>query len=787
MRSVRIVFVLGVVLACGMGDRTGLVPVPAVGAAPEMAPPVLVDRADAAVVAELDRAKALLAARQWEEGIRSLRELMERSGGKLVPASPQRLIPLRVYGHMVLSGLPAEALALYRRQVDSLAQKWYQLGQSQHDKQLLQQVVDQAFASSWGDDALWLLGEMALEAGQYAEARWYWERLVPVQQALPTGKGTEKRPPAGPSAVARPISPLGESVAAEGQPSEGSPAEEPGTERTWLAYPDPQIDLAAVRARLVWTSILEGSFQRAREELAELARLHPEARGRLAGREVRFVEALQQMLDEAADWPRWKQPGDWLTFAKQPERSGLVGQVPSVGPVRWRAELPMLPTGPPASPSGPVQPTAAESTLAPLGYHPVVVGRWIFVNTLWEIYGWDLWTGQPLWHQGRIYRDPLDRSAQAALVPRQMWGRPRCTLSVHGHRLYARMGTPVSVWGQEGDGPANGYLVCLDLEAEGKLLWKLAPEDPRWAWEGSPVADGRSVYVAMRRSELGPHVQAYVASVDADTGRILWRTFVCGAEPPVRNLPQTSHHLLTLHGDTLYYNTNLGAVAAIRAADGQIQWIALYPRQIPVGGKPIGRHWARDLNPCLWDRGVLYVAPADHPAIFALDAATGQLLWQTGPELEDAVHLLGVWEDRLIATGDRIYGLATTGPRQGQVVFRWPDGPDRLGYGRGFLANGRIYWPTRHSVHVVDARTGQPIREILLRPLQTGGGNLLAANGLWIIAAEKELVCLGVGPTTPSEPQTTPNHPGGGKATPHPGLNLQPAPQTTPTPQNARE
>ncbi len=703
----------GTFLAGGIGLVGGQ---PLLGVSPacaESAFPVLVDRADAAVLAELDRAKALLAAKQWEEGIRSLRDLMERAGRKLVAISPHRLIPLQTYAHILLSQLPPEGLAVYRRQVDGFAQKWYEQGRRLLDRHLLDQLVDHAFASSWTDEALWLLGEMALEAGQYAEARWYWERLIPVGQPSPSQPGQSQ--------------PLG---ANSGEVSMAQPS--------WLTYPDPQIDLAAVRARLVWTSILEGSLQRAKEELGELARLHPEARGRLAGQEVCFVEALQQMLKEASGWPRWKESGDWLTFGGNGERNALPVRVPPVGPLRWRVPLPSCPASSTAE-----QPTGAESPQGALCYYPVVVGGWVFVNSVWEIFGWEVWTGRPLWSQGRIYRDPMDPAGQAALVPRAMWGKVRCTLTVRGDRLYARMGTPITSWGQETSGPASGYLVCLDLAAEGRLLWKQTPEEPGWAFEGSPVVDDRAVYVAMRRSELAAHVQAYVACLDAETGRFLWRTFVCGAGPPARNLPLASHQLLTLHGNTLYYNTNLGAVVAVRATDGQIQWLSLYPRSQPPRDGLFGRHWARQLNPCVWDRGLLYVAPADSPCIFALDAATGQILWQTGPELQDAVHLLGVWEDRLIATGDRVYGIATTGPRRGQVVFRWPDGPDRLGYGRGLLAQGRIWWPTRDAIHLLDARTGQPIRQILLRPFDTGGGNLLTDGTHWIIAAEKELVCLG--------------------------------------------
>jgi len=678
-------------------------------ASAEVSPTVLLDRADATVLGELDRAKALLAGRQWEEAIRSLRELMDRAGTKLVPITPYRFIPLRDYGHLLFSQLPSEGLAVYRRQVDGLAQKWYEEGRTRRDMQLLRQVVEQAFASSWTDEALWLLGEMALEAGQYAEARWYWERLIPAGQ-----EGEKKK------------------------------------EATWLTYPDPGIDVGAVRARLVWTSLLEGSFRRAKEEWERLAQLHPEVRGRLAGREVRWVEALEQMFNEASGWPKYPHSEDWPTFAGTPARNGLASRS-ALGPVRWRVPLPFCPhvRGGPV-----VQPTVAESSERPLSYFPVVAGSWVFVNTLWEIYGWDRWTGTPVWHQGRIYQDPLDRSAQEALVPQPMWGTPRNTLTVHGNRLYARMGSPVTSWGPDSPDLPGGYLVCLDLGAEGRLVWKAAPEEKHWAFEGSPVADGRSVYAAMRRSELGPHVQAYVACLDAETGRLRWRTFVCGAEPPARNLPQTSHQLLTLEGDTIYYLTNLGAVAALSKTDGRLRWVSLYPRaSLPVGER-IGLHWARDLNPCLYERGVLYIAPADHPSIFAFDAATGQMLWETGPEVEDVVYLLGVWEDRLIAAGHRVYGIAVSGPRRGQIVFRWPEGPEHLGYGRGVLAEGRIYWPTRNSIHLLDAKTGQPIRELLLRPWEAGGGNLLVFADQWIIARENELI--GFAPGRP-DPNSSPS------------------------------
>ena len=62
-----------------------------------------------------------------------------------------------------------------------------------------------------------------------------------------------------------------------------------------------------------------------------------------------------------------------------------------------------------------------------------------------------------------------------------------------------------------------GTLICLDLHAEGRLLWKIAPDDDKWAFEGAPLVDGTDVYVAMGKSDVRP--QAHVACFDGETGR----------------------------------------------------------------------------------------------------------------------------------------------------------------------------------------------------------------------------------------------------------------------------
>ena len=67
-------------------------------------------------------------------------------------------------------------------------------------------------------------------------------------------------------------------------------------------------------------------------------------------------------------------------------------------------------------------------------------------------------------------------------------------------------------------------------------------------------------------------------------------------------------------------------------------------------------HFYRDLNPCIYCRGNLFIAPTDSPDIFSLDAATGQLLWECR-HFPETIHLLGVGGNNLIASGKQICWL----------------------------------------------------------------------------------------------------------------------------------
>lgn len=705
---------------------------------------IRVDEVDPSVRALLERAKASAIDKQWDDAVDTLEQVAEQQGAKLIRLDESRFIPVREYCQMRLAQLPPEARTIYRSRVDPRAKRLYDEGIAGRNREALEHVVDQFFLSGWTDKALLALGDIALEEGDFSQARWCWERISPelrtadgrplwldlrAAMEAPGEHGAEM--PAAPAAAlaahvpdktARPEAVAAKAAGAEAAAAGtaaaagvGKPARVPLPR--WLAYPDTQLNLADVRARLVLASILEGSLARARIELDELNRRHPGASGTIGGREGPYAELLARMLGEAAKRPAPPPSADWPTMGGSFDRTAHAAANPGLH-TAWIIDLPLNPAGPFRTDISIVRETfglperrPAEDQFGLLCFHPLVVGNLVLLNTMDKIYAFDLASGKPAWplpadtaqHEpGEIYSGRTGRESLITDATNQFhtFGVARFTMSVVGRRLYARLGSPIT--GRPlsiGLSTGYSYLVCLDLAAQGRLIWRIPQsfsEDDRWAFEGAPVCDGDNIYVAMRYNDVQP--QEHVACYDAQTGVLRWRQMVCAAESSARSqAEEITNNLLTLDHDSLYLNTNLGAVASLSKADGRIRWLSLYPRakQSRVSTDPPANFY-RDLNPCIFYRGSLLAAPTDCEAIFSLDCDTGQQLWaSTIPR--DVVHLLGVGGGNLLASGQRLWWLNVDG---GKVIYDWPDQTTVHGYGRGALVGDDVYFPTRTTIRV---------------------------------------------------------------------------------------
>ncbi|HEY5315247.1 MAG TPA: tetratricopeptide repeat protein, partial [Pirellulales bacterium] len=414
----------------------------------ELSDSVHVDEADSATRTHLERVRAFLANRQWDEAVETLRQVMEEHGEKLVavelrPAMAAYLhtrelryelkhyLSLRELCQMLISELPADALKLYRDRVDPAARRLYDEAASSAGEAALRRVVEQFFVSSYGDQALLRLGDLALERGDEAQARAFWQQLIPAagwQQAFAVRP--DRRPP-------------------------------------WLVYPDTDIEPADIAARLVLLSIFENA-QQARSELEQFRTKYPAAQGRLAGRDANYAQTLTAMAEAASGWSAPLPPPGWPTFAGSPERTLPVNSRIDVGAVRWHRELPKAPAVDLSFSTRRV----AEDHHEPLSYYPLVVGELLLLNNQYEIRAYNIRTGEAAWGRDPvIYRD--EEFSAERRPNRSTLGVPRFTMTAFGGKLFARMGNPASGSQNEQLVPsAQGYLVCLDLAAEGKLLWR---------------------------------------------------------------------------------------------------------------------------------------------------------------------------------------------------------------------------------------------------------------------------------------------------------------------------
>jgi len=618
-----------------------------------------------------------------------------------------------------IAAMPPEARALYRARVDALAERWFRQGAASRDRSLLRRVVDQAFCSSWGDEALELLGDLAFQDGNFAEAISAYSQLAPDR---PGGLG--------------------------------------------LVHPDPSVDLARVAAKKILCRAAIGDHPPTPAELTSFGAEYPGAAGPFAGRRGPLAVDLAEAIRDDRLVPTTQADGRWPTFAGSPTRNKIAPGSIDVGSLQWQAELDPIASSRSGGFRGGRMGMVPATQVPPerlLAYHPIVVGDQVIVDGEKQITAYQL-NSRPGEHAGSA-ANPVEVAWRtpdllgSPMASRGSAGLARYTLTAFGDRVYARMGQPPSSI-QMGNRVAfnmgaasTSVVVAISRSAQGHLLWKREASEialPKRraeggsrnaVFEGSPIADAKNVYVAITdRIEM---TATYVACLDAETGATRWVRYVCEAnanvDPFLGGGLEVGHRLLTLDGPTIYYQTNLGAVASIDAETGGIRWLATYPWQ---GRNAMGQGRERDLNPAVVHDGLVIVAPDDAPEIYAFDAATGRLAWKTEPIPEEfkLTHLLGVAKGQLVATGDRVLWFDV---KTGKLAHAWPETAQAVqGFGRGILAGDKVYWPTRTEIHVLDQASGlkaePPIR--LQETYQCEGGNLAVGDGYLIVAQAAKLV-----------------------------------------------
>lgn len=657
-------------------------------------------------------------AKQWSEAIDLYQRVIQQFGGAMaaLPTGPEAdsrtFVDARSFCQRRLAALPPEALAIYQGRVDAQAERWYRDGTANRDRSLVRRVVDEAFCSSWGDDALETLGDWAFQDGQFAEALESYRRLLPD----PDG-------------------------------------------RAGLVHPTIGLDRAQVIVKTWIVRVSMGEPGPTAGEVDAFRQEFPEAQGSLTGRTGPLADvALRAIADDRL---RRTDPLDlsWPTFGGSITRNRTLAEVVDVGSPQWSVKIDRVTSGRGAAPFGSRPNLIVGVSADPIAaYHPIVLGEQVVIADDRVVRAYTL-SERPRSVDDVLWQYPPQGPRTASPTARGNVRSARHSLTAAGDRIFARLGPTGSSGGQ-----GNSEVVALDLARQGAFLWKVkaseveVPNRAREArnraaigFEAAPAADARSVYVAL--SETGPQISTWVACLSAETGQVRWIQFVCSAPPvvaengggfggmmmnmaPITPPPDAGQRMLTIDGGSVYYQTSLGGLASLDAETGRLRWLSTYPR--------IERSnlttFDRDLSPAIAAGGRLYFCPNDSAIVCAFDEATGRLLWKR-EDLPRIDQLLGVAQGRLIATGDHVWTLDAD---TGKTLSTWPDNLTGFeGFGRGLLAGGQVLWPTRTEIQVLDLATGlraagqPPIQ--LTQKFEQGGGNLVAGDGYLVVASGDNL------------------------------------------------
>ena len=605
----------------------------------------------------LARLQHFIKREQWDDALAVADQILSSDSASVVATEPSHYVSLQQYCQRLLANLPSATLEKYRTLVDAPAENWYRRAIQQHDEQLLHRIVDEAFCSSWSDDALDALGQLALKRGEYLSARNYWQAIHPSFVDSPSN--------------------------------------------TQLTYPDTDLSLADIQARLILVSLREGNLARAKNELEQFKIKYRDAQGKLAGQKVVYAEALQQLLDQAHSWPPARRQVTWPTYAGTASRRNS-NPLPSQSDYQqvWSTKLRNRDTG-------------------QLNIYPVANNNLLLCQDDSQVYTLHLDSGQfAFTSRGDAFQSsgPLPHSQQ----------HPVHCLMMSKQMVFGSTIQKIEFSRSSGL-TTNSLLWGINLQRDGALFFR--KESAGYRFLGAPLVVESNLLATISTDDNPTKVG--VVCYDLATDQILWQRWICQTRtvaPP--DLKQSTNNLLTYDSGTVFCGTNIGAIAAIRLRDGQIRWLKTYSRtsdHTALGNQPAD---FRLPNPSLYHQGLLYVAPTDSDHLFALQADSGKLLWQRETSSLTG-EILGAQQGKLYLSDQ---GLHVVAGIAGETITS--NTQLRL-FGQPVITQSIIYWPNYNNIEVLDASSGKILNTIPLA--EQGGANLIVTPD-YLLAAGRTTI-----------------------------------------------
>ncbi len=590
-----------------------------------------------------------------------------------------------------LRALPREALDVYRTRYDADAGAALDEALRERDPARIRDVWLRFAASSLGDDALEALASLHLERGDPAEALFVLSVLS-------------------------------------------------------HRYPDSPFDSALRLAKVAFCHAALGDAAAVEKDLDLAKRRFPDARVRIAGRDVKLADYIAERARASTHAPRTAPPVAWERLGGDNANSRPFAPVSQGLENQWHTSLDFDASKDASLDMGMHELVPDEATVP---FHPSVYNGSLILHNGLRVEALNLYNGKRRWTFSGPKSEPTGDPD-----PRQSF-----SATVSNGIAYANLEVPVDTRPRQYRFTPivvpipERKLFALDVET-GTVLWRhdrfdaSSNEEEAFIRKASiPTAPlvWRDLVVA-GASYFEGKVHSYLCAFDRMTGRLRWKTLICTGQQELNMFGQPWREHVTSplaeSDGTIYFSTNLGYVAAVDVRAGLIRWIAEYS-QIPL---PISRNYqplARELtwlnNPPILASDTLYVTPLDSHDLLALDPSGGSVRWRSirPAGTRQARTLLGLTPSSLVLAGQ---GLFFWNPQTGQE--RFPGSPfthpREAALGRGGIAPGMIICPAEQGLYFLDPDTGRSAAEPRRWSLPGEGGNVISVDGFLVVVSSKE-------------------------------------------------
>jgi len=632
-----------------------------------------------------------------------------------------------------IASLPAGGLSIYRIINDPPARNLYNDAAENFDERKMEQAATEYFPTSFGDDALAWLSELA------------YGRNAPRLALMRLNQTLEH-----PSSSVPKVSLLARKTLVLAKAGDAAGAEK-ALKETETASADPKNgELIVGHARGA------DALKALKERVAAIAKVAS----------APVVETTSTR--------------NWETYFGNSAHNGVAQERKAVGLLKWSVPTQKLLYGPNADEEPPRRIGDMNGNPIPdptIPYNLSIRGDTFYINDYMVMAAYPVNNPRPgaPGSGNAVFFYPSDPTAVKAGGVRdrqRRMGRLYGTFVRHhphfvtlaGERVFGAVGAEPGnqdpqMWGggQEQAQPAN-YMVSLTKS--GKLQWALTPDvknesyetvskaDQEWLksifFPASPTYDNGVLYaMAAKTSGLD---EAWACAFDAASGRLLWRTLLCSANPVLVGGPvQPDLGLpVAVSNNTVFVVTNLGAVVSLDALSGGIKWLRVYDRaQVQERFARFGRgrsdFWAPN-PPIVHDR-IVICTPQDSDLMYAYDIETGRRVWEVQrilPNERDRLkHVLGIVHNALVVSGNDIHFF---GLKSGPEVFVLDQLESPI-KGHGTVAGDSVLVPTEKSLLCIDTqlvenRVQAKIRESYkwAEPEREAGNVFVAGDVLYTIS-----------------------------------------------------